>query len=47
MEIKILCVAVEIRRIRSLVKTGVDVSVVAGVVRAKECQRQYKSEGKT
>ena len=28
-------------------KTGVDVSVVAGVVRAKEGQRQNKSEGKT
>ena len=35
------------QRIRSLVKTGVDVSVVVGVVRAKEGQRENKSEGKT
>ena len=37
---------VEMRRIRSLVKTGLDVSVVAAVVRAKEGQRENKSEGK-
>ena len=35
------------QRIRSLVKTGLDVSVVAAVVRAKEGQRENKSEGKT
>lgn len=42
MEIKTLCVVAEMQRIRSLVKTGVDVSVVAGVVRAKEDQRENK-----
>lgn len=37
-----LCVVVEMQRIRSLVKTGLDVSVVAAVVRAKEGQRENK-----
>ena len=47
MEVKALCVVAEMQRIRSLVKTGLDVSVVAAVVRAKEGQRENKSEGKT